>query len=384
MNLIEIISSITVFQLVLLAVVLSTWRGNPRLSHRLLAAFLLVNAWLIANFVAFGFEWLPSQWTLLYFPGVSSYLLFGPLLYGYTRSVCYPNFKLHRRDWLHGAPFLSLSVFLIVQYLVRRQHSAGEAIPQISGLASLILETTLNLQIFIYLLMIGFTLRRYRQAIKQVYSAVEQVNLTWLLLLFSGFALMWLCDLAGSLLARLQMDTPNLRFWLTLASLTINLLFATSLVYKGLKQPEILAGVEDAPKYSASKLTPAQIEQDVARITNYMETRQPYLDPGLTLHELAGQLSISYKNLSQEINEGFHQNFFDFINHYRIEEAKRRFQSARYRRQTILEILYAVGFNSKSVFNAAFKKQTGQTPTDFRRRFKSVGVPTESVFNDNC
>jgi AraC-like DNA-binding protein len=98
-----------------------------------------------------------------------------------------------------------------------------------------------------------------------------------------------------------------------------------------------------------------------------MENEKPFLSPNLSLNELAGQLSISPRYLSDLINRSFKQNFFDFINTYRIEEAKKMLSFDDSRTRTVLEILYDSGFNSKSAFHVAFKKNTGITPTEYRR-----------------
>jgi AraC-like DNA-binding protein len=85
------------------------------------------------------------------------------------------------------------------------------------------------------------------------------------------------------------------------------------------------------------------------------------------LQNLADRLSMSSRNLSYVINFHINKNFFDFINSYRIEEAKRIFQQPDHPK-TVLEVLYSVGFNSKSVFNTAFKKNTGMTPTEYLKQ----------------
>ena len=84
-------------------------------------------------------------------------------------------------------------------------------------------------------------------------------------------------------------------------------------------------------------------------------------------NDLAGKISISPRYLSDLINRSFNQNFFDFINTYRIEEAKKMLTHDTGGRRTVLEVLYDSGFNSKSAFNNAFKKYTGITPTEYRR-----------------
>jgi AraC-like DNA-binding protein len=99
-----------------------------------------------------------------------------------------------------------------------------------------------------------------------------------------------------------------------------------------------------------------------------MQDEKPFLEPELTLQQLAARLSLKPKMLSLVINEKLGRNFFDFINHYRIEEAKRMLTNPEDKKITILEVLYEVGFNSKSSFNTLFKKYTGLTPSAFKQQ----------------
>jgi AraC-like DNA-binding protein len=94
-----------------------------------------------------------------------------------------------------------------------------------------------------------------------------------------------------------------------------------------------------------------------------------YLESELTMPKLADLVNCSVNHLSQAVNSGFGMSFFDFINSYRIEEAKLMLQHNDSQAQAILDVSFAVGFNSNSAFYAAFKKSTGQTPAQFRRRF---------------
>jgi len=99
----------------------------------------------------------------------------------------------------------------------------------------------------------------------------------------------------------------------------------------------------------------------------FMEVEKIYLDPDLTLSVFARRLHIHANQLSRIINEQYGQNFNDFINKYRIQEAQRKLSDPNKQDKKILEILYETGFYSKSVFNTAFKKITGQTPSAYRR-----------------
>ena len=87
--------------------------------------------------------------------------------------------------------------------------------------------------------------------------------------------------------------------------------------------------------------------------------------------DLAEELGVSGKALSQIINQGFDQNFYDFINTFRCEEVKTILQGPD-KKMTIIEAMFQAGFNSKSSFNKEFKKLTGQTPSEFK---KSLSKP---------
>jgi AraC-like DNA-binding protein len=104
------------------------------------------------------------------------------------------------------------------------------------------------------------------------------------------------------------------------------------------------------------------------RLTDYMEREKSYLKFDLTLGELASQSKIPANYLSQVINEVLSKNFYTFINEYRIDEAKRMFADPKHADRSIMEIVYAVGFNSRSTFYSFFQKATGTTPMEYRKK----------------
>jgi len=129
--------------------------------------------------------------------------------------------------------------------------------------------------------------------------------------------------------------------------------------------------VETKEKYKTSALLPETIDQVLPRLTRLMEKEKVYLEPDLNLKKLSERIHIHYNHLSQIINERIGKSFNDYINYYRIEEAKKRLSNPAEDHKTVLEIAYDTGFYSKSVFNTAFKKFTGMTPSDFRKKKKS-------------
>lgn len=122
-----------------------------------------------------------------------------------------------------------------------------------------------------------------------------------------------------------------------------------------------------ALKYAKSGLNIDQMEKYTGKLKYLMMADKVYLESDLTMPKLAEIMHCSVNHLSQAVNSGFGMSFFDFLNSYRIEEAKAMLGKKNPQSQAILDVSFAVGFNSNSAFYAAFKKSTGQTPAQFRR-----------------
>ena len=141
--------------------------------------------------------------------------------------------------------------------------------------------------------------------------------------------------------------------------------------FKGLTQPEIFSAEHNAlatGKYTTSALTPEMAENLLAKLQDFMASEKPHLDYLCTLPKLAKQLAVSPHHLSQVINEQHQQNFFGFINQHRIGVATKLLTDLSKRHFTIAGIANEAGFNSVSAFNAAFKRQTGVTPSQFKKQ----------------
>lgn len=121
-------------------------------------------------------------------------------------------------------------------------------------------------------------------------------------------------------------------------------------------------------KYKTSTLDPERADKIIPKLLHQMEEEKIFLNPDLTLGDLSQKLRIHYNHLSRIINERFGLSYNDFINNYRIDEAKRRLADPEDKKKTVSEIMYDCGFYSKSVFNTAFKKFTGMTPSEYRKK----------------
>ena len=115
-------------------------------------------------------------------------------------------------------------------------------------------------------------------------------------------------------------------------------------------------------RYKKTLLNKDLLKQHKDQLTQLMSSVKPYLDENLTLRDLAEKLEIPPNQLSQVLNEGFDQNFAEFVNTYRLEMFKSKVADQNLRQLTILALAYESGFNSKTVFNTFFKKMMGQTP----------------------
>lgn len=154
-------------------------------------------------------------------------------------------------------------------------------------------------------------------------------------------------------------------FYLVISLLAYILLFLLEVKYTLVSHTL----VQITQKYAGSSLTTEDKKQIMNQIQNYMETEQPYLNQEFTLENMAKDTSILRTHISQVINEAYEMNFREYINMYRIKESMRLLDDDKQENDlNINQIFYESGFNSKSVFNTAFKKQTNLTPTEYRKK----------------
>jgi AraC-like DNA-binding protein len=362
----EVIIIISAFLFMLLSVFLfSQKKGNIR-SHKIFAAFLILNALItLLPRLGYGFkeivyDYFPFFNIIIYSP----YFLFGPLLYLYTRSITLKDFRFRVFHLLHLVPFFIDVLFRIYKYItyenVNEILMSGGRYLTVNKF--LLLRMVAQVHILVYIGAAIFIVLQYRYTIKTRYSSVEKINLSWLKFILIGFFCIQVIFLVKMILYRFA----EIHIPVTFGKYLGNFIFITIIVYKILKQPEIFSGINHNPRYEKSSLTRSDMDKYLKKLIAYMESAKPYLSPDLTLGELAESLSIPSHHLTQTLNTCLHQKFFEFINRYRIEESRRLLTEKKYHKKTILDILYESGFNSKSVFNRLFKKYTGKTPSQYR------------------
>jgi AraC-like DNA-binding protein len=173
----------------------------------------------------------------------------------------------------------------------------------------------------------------------------------------------------------------NFSTWVLSIGTAVTIYIYTA-TFKGITQPTIWqlqpgidklkveADILQAEEIESRKPVPkdARLDGLAQKISLAMEKEKLYQEPELTLQNLAQKMQCPSYQVSQAINEGMNKSFYDLVNGYRVEEAKRLLLDSRNRNYTILSVGFEAGFNSKTTFNTVFKKFTGFTPTEFRNR----------------
>ncbi len=355
-ELIETVGKIVVFIMLLLSAFLFTVKTKNKLSNRLFGIYLLVIAFdLIGLFTNKALEY-PNILNLK----MSSSLLQMPLFYLYVLATCYNNFRIRIKHILHGLLFiLFLFIFKIAKF-------ADQSL--------LFYEVIVELQFITYIIVIFTVLKRYKSVYLENYSNPSYAIYKWLfqITIFSCIAhsfviLRWY--LTHSLFQEYVLNIN------VLISISV-LLITTFFVLKALYQPSLFTGINinlSTVKSFLEKENTFPIkknrdeDENLKKLISFMEQEKPYLNFGLTLQQLAIKIDISEKELSLLINHQLNKHFFDFINEYRVSDAKKILRDPSKKEMTVLEILYQVGFNSKSSFYTAFKKATSQTPSGYRK-----------------
>ena len=363
----DIFRFITVFQFFYLALILITLRRGNRVSNRIFAVFLFSKAFCFSNSLVARYAIPISKWSPhVFYIGESFEFLLGPALLLYTQSLAYRDFKMKKSHALHLIPFVIHIAFLSYKFHFYSAETKMQLLRRgvFSPAEGIINSMAIYLQFLIYSAAVLWVLYNYRKELKQNYSFIDKIKLSWLGVMVGGFIVLW--------------GTGFIHFFYRLAgnrsiypysiSIVMLFIFANIILYKGMKHPEIFNGIERPQSQSKPIIPDTSYHQYVNDLKKHMDKEKPYLIPTISLADLAERISISPRYLSYVINKSSNQNFFTFINAYRVKESQDLLSDPENKSKTVLDILYDVGFNNKSVFNAAFKKHTGMTPTQFRKQ----------------
>lgn len=399
------ISSLTIWNVVILAAMLQgvlltlflllNKKGN-RKANIFLALLVLLYA------IDIGLETLYASPQIFDFPhliGLNDplFFLYGPLLYLYAYFLSSPRAGSDKKWLLHFLPFLIIVIFylptLFLQSAEFKLSSEGRLPAVLHSFMTADVRGRVELisgfHELIYIVLTLFLLSKHAQAIKDSFSAIDRINLKWLKNLTLATGAIVTVDLLLYFFINAELLAYGNAVTLILF-LCATLIYAIG--YMGLMQPLIFSPASDnipvtpvlpdneesgnvREKYYKSTLTDQQAEDSLAKLLELMETQQLYLNGELKLSDVAEALGISTNNLSQIINDKLNKNFYDFVNAYRVEAARKLLADPEKDNLTLLAIAFDAGFNSKSTFNSVFKKHCQLTPSEYKKSIAKEMYP---------
>jgi len=363
-NIVTVIIILGMVQGFFLSLLLVTFKKENLLAGKILSVLIFIISFLLLLIVFYK----TKQYELLLYLGLIVYpsiLTVGPLLYLYAKSLTEKDFKITVKTFIHFTPFFIAVIFLSQYYFIPRKEALG-------FIHNFFLNRTTTFEtVFRYvdiLLRASYTiaalkvLSDYGSRLKEEYSSIEKFDFKWLrlLLILSLFTTLFL------LIITILHLNNDVRAFMGMAFSVLIYVIGYEFIKHNIAAP-VEKKEQPKSKYEKSGLSEETKTEISGRLKEVMKKQRLYLEPDLTLNRLAEILSVSQNHLSQVINEVFGKNFFDFVNGYRIEEAKKFLTSHETEDWTILAIAYEVGFQSKSTFNAVFKKVVNMTPSQYRK-----------------
>lgn len=283
--------------------------------------------------------------------------IYGPLFYLYLNRTNETKKSKISNYWLHFIPFIIVSVWYLPYYVADASTKLVLIAEWNNSIINALLIPSLGLISLIYYAILS---QRLIVKLEKKYEINILRSNHWLGLIFLAYALFVLFKFIHSFSVIFGKSSLNSDIIIALGYSV----FIYFIGYLGLKMSKLFNGIKvDTSKYRASALPRNFSQRMFKRLKAYIQSNESFKDNELKLADLAAELSLSPHQLSQIINQNANQNFSEFINSYRIEEALKLIHKI----DRMSQLSYEVGFNNRTTFNKEFKKATGLTPTQYRR-----------------
>lgn len=337
-----------------------------RIANRWFGTFLLLWAFFYSEEIVWFIYKTQPNFLWLYIVRFFQYLT--PLMF-YLSIIFYtdPSYNIKKNIWSHCIlPFLYF-ILLFFYYW------GGMLSDKINYLLIFIL---LGQSLF-YVVASYIRIRKHKKNILKFASNVKVVDLFWLERVI--YALLFILIVIIFYNLFISFKSLNL-FMNVLLQIVI-----FDIAYHSLRQKEIfpmdnemkeeivlISNESENDEFRKKIISDEELVILKTQLNEFMHNREPYLDPDLSLIKLSELFGTTPHRLSYILNSGFNKNFFNFINSYRVEKAKLLLNNSDMNQYSILGIAFESGFNSKSTFHTIFKKETGFTPTDFKKRSSTL------------
>ncbi len=289
---------------------------------------------------------------------------FTPIVF-YFSIVFYTNpiFKFRMAD----VKYLILPVLNLILLIL--QNTKGEGNPKFLQVFLLVL---ILVQVVLYTMLSYLVIRKHQKKIQAFASNTVEIDLSWLEYIISSILILSIVVTLYNVLF------PSLPLNVFINFFLLAVIFV--IAYNSLKQKEIfpldenqrnqIIAMQETPSDDLKRklVSDSDLVKFKSRLSELMDHQKPYLDSELNLIKLAGLIHLTPHQLSYVINTGFNENFFQYINNYRVAKAQQLLVKEEMDKLSILGIAFESGFNSKTSFNTTFKKITGQSPSEFKKK----------------
>lgn len=368
LNIHDLVLVFTAVECTVLAVILNLLPARHMQPRRILAGFFVLIALVLMSTLVVWNGDLQTVYinhtSVIVTVLVTSLLLQGPVLYFYLRSLSQHIVLSRWGNLLHLTPAVIAAVLLWTFGIDSMEWRPATEVVGAEGAVVAFLWALVKVSPLGYIVACAIAEYKLREQLQHLYSNIALSELKLADVVLAGFCLHWLWSLLAYLLEGLVSSSVSDKLGIIDNYLTV--ILVNSLFVFGLVNTRQLLNIDVVS--AAKPVQPGKMDQKIAVLEKAIHTDKLFLESNINLERFAEQVGLKPRDISMVLKMHYQCNFFEFINGYRIEEAKRLLVAPELKDETILEIIYKSGFNSPSAFHRFFKRIVGTTPTEYRRK----------------
>jgi AraC-like DNA-binding protein len=295
----------------------------------------------------------------------------GALIYFYTKAQTQLHFRIRKKDWIH---FLPVFIQIVTSVFVRFQNlywdGTRESLSWLGYYGYVVWMNNSTIYIVASILIIFYTYksRKLLNSINNTFE-IEDIKLAWIKRIIRSylvyFTLVLLVLLADLIVYKSANDGSYFYF----------MRFYYYPFFIGIAILTYWIGLEGFSRRNDPKLTIKntinsdeldRLKRISTKLESAMQKDKLYKDPDLSVNSLAKQLEIKPYLISKSLSEILKKRFNDYVNEFRVKEVQSLLQDSNNSKFTLLSLAMEAGFNSKSSFNRAIKKQLGISPSELK------------------